>query len=41
MDSLTVQQVLDKLNEIIEILERGQQKQEKDKSYENNVNVEL
>ena len=41
MDSLTVQQVLDKLNEIIKILEHGQQKQEKDRSYENNVNVEL
>ena len=41
MDSLTVQQVLDKLNEIIKILERGAKKQEKDKSYEHNVNVEL
>ena len=39
MDSVTVQQVLDKLNEIIKILERG--KQEKDRSYEHNVNVEL
>ena len=41
MDSLTVQQVLDKLNEIIKILESGKQRQEKDKSYETNVNVEL
>ena len=30
MDSLTVQQVLDKLNEIIKILESGKQRQEKD-----------
>ena len=39
MDSVTLRQVLDKLNEIIKILERG--KQEKDRSYENNLNIEL
>ena len=39
MDSVTIQQVLDKLNEIIKILERG--KQEKDRSYENNLTTEL
>ena len=41
MDSVTVQQVLDKLNEIIELLERGVNKQEKDKLYENNITTEL
>ena len=41
MDSITVQQVLDKLNEIIELLERGVNMQEKDKSYENNITTEL